>query len=98
MAADSINLSLPIMSIVAFLFTAAWALVLWFLRRLVGQFDKALEGVERVTANVGAHSLELAHLRSELERLREDREHDRTRVEDLVGFLQAQGFRKREGP
>lgn len=94
---EALNLSVPVMAVAGFLFTAAWGLVLWFLRRMVGQFDRALSEMEKVTATVSAHTLELAHLRSEVERLREDRQDDRRRVEDLVGFLQQQGFRKREG-
>ncbi len=94
---DAVTLSVPVMAVAGFLFTAAWGLVLWFLRRLVGQFDAALERVGKATSTLEAHTLEIAQLRAEHQRTREEVAHQRIVVEDLQGFLRELGFRKREG-
>lgn len=86
----AISLSVTVTSIVGFLFTAGWGLVIWLLRRMVGQVERAVETVDAHNTQLALHAAELSTLRAEVTHLR-------GRYDDLVGFLRDQGFRKREG-
>ena len=63
--------------------------VTWFVRGMAADF--------RATAHtVTEHTTQLAIQAAELKRLQDDNTRLHLRVEDMIGFLQAEGFRKRK--
>lgn len=97
MDSSAINLTVPVMTVVGFLFTAGWGLVVWLLRRMVAQVEKAVETVDLHTTELQLLRAEIQTLKATDTRLEREQDRDRILLDDLRGFLATQGFRKREG-
>ena len=77
-----------IISALGFVLAGLLGLASFFLRRILSEHEKVGEVVR-------LHSTEIALLKAELARYREDSTQQRILLDDLRGFLSSEGFRKR---